>query len=101
MDRVRVWVMDRVVMDRVRVWHTSAQNQTTNLQAEPPLQAASAITYSVERSLNWSLSLLFLSLSLSLIFITRVAPHCVNTSIYLSLSLMILHAAHTHLMSAG
>jgi hypothetical protein len=87
--------MDRVVMDRVRVWHTSAQNQTTNLQAEPPLQAASAITYSVERSLNWSLSLLFLSLSLSLslIFITRVAPHCVNT-------LMILHAAHTCMMSA-
>jgi hypothetical protein len=35
-----------------------------------------------------------LSLSLSLIFITRVAPHCVNT-------LMILHAAHTLIMSAG
>ena len=34
------------------------------------------------------------SLSLSLIFITRVAPHCVNT-------LMILHAAHTLMMSAG
>jgi hypothetical protein len=34
------------------------------------------------------------SLSLSLIFITRVAPHCVNT-------LMILHAAHTRMMSAG
>jgi len=34
------------------------------------------------------------SLSLSLIFITRVAPHCVNT-------LMILHAAHTPMMSAG
>jgi hypothetical protein len=34
-----------------------------------------------------------LSLSLSL-FITRVAPHCVNT-------LMILHAAHTLMMSAG
>jgi hypothetical protein len=33
-------------------------------------------------------------LSLSLIFITRVAPHCVNT-------LMILHAAHTLMMSAG
>ena len=35
-----------------------------------------------------------LSLSLSLIFITRVAPHCVNT-------LMILHAAHTLMTSAG
>jgi len=35
-----------------------------------------------------------LELSLSLIFITRVAPHCVNT-------LMILHAAHTLMMSAG
>ena len=33
------------------------------------------------------------SLSLSLNFITRVAPHCVNT-------LMILHAAHTLMMSA-
>jgi hypothetical protein len=32
--------------------------------------------------------------SLSLNFITRVAPHCVNT-------LMILHAAHTLMMSAG
>ena len=50
-------------------------------------------------SLSFSLSLspppsLFLSLSLS--FITRVAPHCVNT-------LMILHAAHitlTHVVSA-
>ena len=31
---------------------------------------------------------------LSLIFITRVAPHCVNT-------LMILHAAHTLMISAG
>ena len=37
---------------------------------------------------------LSLSLSLSLIFITRVAPHCVNT-------LMILHAAHTLMTSAG
>ena len=37
---------------------------------------------------------LSLSLSLSLNFITRVAPHCVNT-------LMILHAAHTPMMSAG
>ena len=34
------------------------------------------------------------SLSLSLNFITRVAPHCVNT-------LMILHAAHTLMTSAG
>ena len=34
---------------------------------------------------------LSLSLTLSLIFITRVAPHCVNT-------LMILHAAHTRIV---
>ena len=34
MDRVRVWVMDRVVMDRVRVWHTSPQNQTSKLAGD-------------------------------------------------------------------
>ena len=37
---------------------------------------------------------LFYALSLSLMLITRVAFHCVNT-------LMILHAAHTLIISAG
>jgi len=33
MDRVRVWVMDRVVMDRVRVWHDHPKNRKLqNLQ---------------------------------------------------------------------
>jgi hypothetical protein len=40
MDRVRVWVMDRVVMDRVRVWHTTPKIKLQNLQGTKRLGLA-------------------------------------------------------------
>jgi hypothetical protein len=62
MDRVRVWVMDRVVMDRVRVWHTSAQSNFKTCRPSP------AQRDHVQRRAQpelVSLSLISLSLSLS------------------------------------